>query len=66
MSSKLEVSPKVVIAIPAFNRVKTISRAIESALSQTYSNCTIIIINDGSTDELVRYSKNIVAILGFL
>ena len=43
-------TPSVSIYIPAFNARKTISRAIDSALSQTYRDFDIIICNDGSTD----------------
>ena len=38
------------VIIPAYNAEKTIRRAIESLLSQTYSNIEIIVVNDGSSD----------------
>lgn len=41
---------KVSILIPAYNAERLIHKAIDSALSQTYSNIEIIILNDGSTD----------------
>lgn len=44
------------IVIPTYNRARVISRAIESALSQTYSETEIIVIDDCSsdnTDEIV-------------
>ena len=40
----------VSIYIPAFNAKKTIDRAIQSALDQTYRDFDIVICNDGSTD----------------
>ncbi len=40
----------VSIYIPAYNAKKTIDRAIQSALEQTYRDFDIVVCNDGSTD----------------
>jgi glycosyltransferase involved in cell wall biosynthesis len=40
----------VSIMMPAFNAEKYIARAIESAITQTYLNWELIIVNDGSKD----------------
>jgi glycosyltransferase involved in cell wall biosynthesis len=42
---------KVSIIIPVYNGSNYLRIAIESALSQDYSNIEIIVINDGSSDE---------------
>lgn len=41
---------RVSIVIPVYNGSNFLREAIDSALSQTYAHCEVIIINDGSTD----------------
>ena len=48
-------TPMVSIYIPAYNARDTISRAIDSALNQTYRDFDIIICNDGSVDGTGEY-----------
>ncbi len=43
--------PLVSIIIPVFNGSLFMKEAIDSALNQTYANCEVIVVNDGSTDE---------------
>jgi len=45
-----DTKPLVSIIIPVFNGKKYLGEAIESALTQTYPNLEILVINDGSTD----------------
>lgn len=43
--------PNVSVIIPTYNRADLVIGAIESALSQTYKDLEIIVIDDGSTDD---------------
>jgi glycosyltransferase involved in cell wall biosynthesis len=40
------------IAIPAYNRAHLIDRAVHSALGQSYHDSEVVVVDDGSTDDL--------------
>jgi glycosyltransferase involved in cell wall biosynthesis len=56
-------SIRISAVIPAYNRAKTIGRAIDSVLAQEFPACEIIVVDDGSKDntkEIVkRYGEKI-------
>ncbi|MCL2086753.1 MAG: glycosyltransferase [Oscillospiraceae bacterium] len=47
---KKEFNPLVSIVIPVYNGSNYLREAIDSALMQTYQNCEILVVNDGSND----------------
>jgi glycosyltransferase involved in cell wall biosynthesis len=50
--NRLPAQPGMVsVIIPTFNRAAIVRRAIDSALSQTYGNVEVIVVDDGSTDD---------------
>lgn len=49
----------VSIIIPTYNRLIFLKKAVESAMSQTYRNIEVIIIDAGSNDGTCDYLKNL-------
>ena len=49
--------PLVSIIIPTYNRRRFVAEAIDSCLAQTYSNCEVIVIDDGSEDGTGDYLR---------
>ena len=43
-------SPLVSIVIPTYNRAGLLGECIDSALAQSYANCEVVVVDDGSTD----------------
>lgn len=50
-------SLKISVIVPAYNSQATIVSALDSALSQQYSNVEIIVVDDGSTDDTLEILK---------
>jgi GT2 family glycosyltransferase len=44
-------APLVSVIVPTYNRAYCLNRAVDSVLAQTYANCEVLIVDDGSTDD---------------
>ena len=51
------MKPEVSICIPVFNREALVGRAIESCLSQTFSNIEVVVSDNASTDNTYDVCK---------
>ena len=56
-----ETAPTVSIVIPTYNSEKTVARAIESVLQQTYTDYEMIIVDDASTDGTVAIVESYIS-----
>ena len=48
--------PTVSVIIPVFNRQDVLRRAVDSVLSQTFSDYELIVVDDGSTEPIAMAS----------
>jgi len=59
-------APLVAVIIPTFNRAEKTARAISSVLRQTFKQCEIIVVDDGSTDKTGEYVGQFGPLLRFI
>jgi|GEM_PF-2233453 Glycosyltransferases involved in cell wall biogenesis len=57
----MQTEPLVSVIIPCFNAEAYIGAAIESALSQTYENVEVIVVDDGSSDKSAEIIEKFVS-----
>jgi len=51
--------PKVSVIIPAYNAMSYLPEAVESVLRQTFTAFEVLLINDGSSDEITQWAAGI-------
>ncbi len=56
----LNLEPQISIIINNYNYERFLSQSVDSTLNQTYQNCEIIVVDDGSTDT----SRSVIASYG--
>lgn len=56
--TKKSLDPKISIIIPFFNSESTLKRAVDSVISQSFSEWELILVNDGSSDQSERIAKS--------
>lgn len=47
--------PKVSVVIPAYNAMNYLPKTLESVLQQTFTDFEVLIVNDGSSDQIVEW-----------
>ncbi|MEM0951862.1 MAG: glycosyltransferase [Cyanobacteria bacterium P01_H01_bin.74] len=52
-------TPLVSVVLPVYNGQKTIGRAVQSVLNQSYTNLELLVVDDGSTDGTMDCLKKI-------
>ncbi|OVE75600.1 hypothetical protein BVX97_04230 [bacterium E08(2017)] len=52
-------SSSLTVTIPVYNAMPFLKDAVESILNQTYSDFKLLLINDGSTDESLKYLETV-------
>ena len=62
-AGKIEAMPRVSVVIPTYNCAHYLGQAIESALTQTFTDFDVIVVDDGSKDHTAdvvhRYSARV-------
>ena len=51
--------PYISVIVPLYNKEDSIESTINSVLNQSYNNCELIIVNDGSSDRSVEIVRGI-------
>lgn len=53
-AAKLTMKPRFSVLMPAYNREKYVGQAIDSVLSQSFTDYELFVIDDGSTDKTLQ------------
>lgn len=55
------MAPRISVILPAYNAASTLTRAIDSIRTQTWTDWELLVIDDGSTDDTATVLANAVA-----
>lgn len=61
-SQPTRIGAQVSVVIPAYNRARTVARAIESVMAQTVGDLEIIVVDDGSKDSTSQVVAGLLAL----
>jgi len=61
----VEKDPLVSVVIPCWNADRYVRDAIESALSQSYPNIEVVVVDDGSTDDTAKVVESFGSLVRF-
>ncbi len=59
LAQNLRLSPKVSVILPAYNAMDFLPQAVSSVLAQTFADFELIIINDGSSDNIESWAHSL-------
>jgi glycosyltransferase involved in cell wall biosynthesis len=51
--------PLITVGIPVFNALPYLAESIESILEQSHSDFELLVVNDGSTDDSLKYLQSL-------
>lgn len=52
--------PKVSVVIPAYNAMLYLPETLDSVLAQSFSDYEVVIVNDGSADDIIEWANTII------
>ena len=56
--TNLKLSPEISVILPFYNAEKTLGKAIESILNQTFSDFELILVNNNSNDKSIEKARD--------
>ena len=59
MDAMVDQPPTVGVVIPAYNKFSSLERAVNSALDQVHKPDTVVIVDDGSTDDTPKIGQRL-------
>ncbi|MCB9851174.1 MAG: glycosyltransferase [Phycisphaerales bacterium] len=63
-ANAVHASPRISVVLPAYNSAETLGRAIDSVITQTFTDWELIVVDDGSMDATPLIAADYAAHLG--